>query len=264
MLESIGTLSSGHPIGAGVSHPVAGRRPGLVDRSHRTPASSDLELLAAVAEATRALHGHSVEDTARIIVELAKDLVPGTTWATVVNGRRKQSSVRTLGSTAGTPDTLARSQHRAKCGPSLDAMWSEDAAVFADDLRRDDRWADFRRAALASGVRSLISVRLSVSSSGHCLGALNLFSDRSATGDLTSLIIAHAFAAHASIALDKATFQRALHNRELIGQAKGILMERHRVDPQAAFDMLVTSSQHANRSLDDVAQRLVLTGELPT
>jgi AmiR/NasT family two-component response regulator len=55
----------------------------------------------------------------------------------------------------------------------------------------------------------------------------------------------------------------ALGTREVIGQAQGILMERERITPGQAFDILRHASQHLNRKLRDVAQDLVDTGERP-
>ena len=53
---------------------------------------------------------------------------------------------------------------------------------------------------------------------------------------------------------DRATdLQRALDSRDLIGQAKGILMERFKVDDEAAFKILVKSSQDTNMKLTAVA-----------
>jgi AmiR/NasT family two-component response regulator len=55
----------------------------------------------------------------------------------------------------------------------------------------------------------------------------------------------------------------ALDSRDVIGQAKGILMERHKVDADAAFGMLRETSQHLNVKLVRVAEHLARTGELP-
>ena len=55
----------------------------------------------------------------------------------------------------------------------------------------------------------------------------------------------------------------ALATREIIGQAQGILMERDRLSPDQAFDILRRASQHLNLKLRDVAQNLVDTGERP-
>ncbi|CAA9280258.1 MAG: hypothetical protein AVDCRST_MAG54-3548 [uncultured Actinomycetospora sp.] len=53
--------------------------------------------------------------------------------------------------------------------------------------------------------------------------------------------------------------QKAVDSRDLIGQAKGILMERFSLDDEAAFRMLVKSSQDTDIELTDVARWL--TGE---
>ena len=44
--------------------------------------------------------------------------------------------------------------------------------------------------------------------------------------------------------------------RDVIGQAKGILMGRFKVDDEDAFKMLVKSSQDTNMKLTDVARWL--------
>jgi AmiR/NasT family two-component response regulator len=54
----------------------------------------------------------------------------------------------------------------------------------------------------------------------------------------------------------------AVTNRDLIGQAKGILMERHRITADAAFTLLAEASQHKNLKLTQIASHLVETGEL--
>jgi len=47
-----------------------------------------------------------------------------------------------------------------------------------------------------------------------------------------------------------------------VEQAKGVLMERHKLTAELAFRLLAEASMHANRKLRDVAEHLVLTGEL--
>ena len=51
--------------------------------------------------------------------------------------------------------------------------------------------------------------------------------------------------------------EAALRTRDLIGQAKGLLMARSGVDEDAAFQMLVSASQRMNVKLAEVARRLV-------
>jgi hypothetical protein len=51
--------------------------------------------------------------------------------------------------------------------------------------------------------------------------------------------------------------EEALASRDLIGQAKGILMKAEGCDANAAFDLLRRASQRTNRKLRDVAADVV-------
>ncbi|HVW82311.1 MAG TPA: ANTAR domain-containing protein [Mycobacteriales bacterium] len=51
--------------------------------------------------------------------------------------------------------------------------------------------------------------------------------------------------------------QDALRTRLVIGQAQGLLMERHRLDEDAAFKLLIKLSQRTHLKLRDIATRLV-------
>jgi AmiR/NasT family two-component response regulator len=55
----------------------------------------------------------------------------------------------------------------------------------------------------------------------------------------------------------------AVRSRDVIGMAKGIVMQWAQVDESAAFRLLVKTSQDTNRKLRDVAQELVRTGAMP-
>jgi AmiR/NasT family two-component response regulator len=53
-----------------------------------------------------------------------------------------------------------------------------------------------------------------------------------------------------------------LVNRDVIGQAKGILMERFKITAEQAFDVLAKVSQDTNRKVSAVAEDLTRTGTL--
>jgi AmiR/NasT family two-component response regulator len=59
-----------------------------------------------------------------------------------------------------------------------------------------------------------------------------------------------------------AQLERALQSRDVIGQAKGILMHRHALTADQAFQMLVRASQRTNTKLVDVAVEVTETGTL--
>lgn len=55
----------------------------------------------------------------------------------------------------------------------------------------------------------------------------------------------------------------AVHSRDVIGQAKGVLMQTRHLTEDEAFDHLRRASQLANRKLRDVAEQVALTGAVP-
>jgi AmiR/NasT family two-component response regulator len=103
--------------------------------------------------------------------------------------------------------------------------------------------------------------------------ALNVYapSARAFTDDDRAAVVAFAALAGAALtnmdALQDARelaegLQKAMEFRSVIEQAKGVLMERHKLTADQAFRMLVEASMHSNRKVRDVATHLVLTGEL--
>jgi len=59
------------------------------------------------------------------------------------------------------------------------------------------------------------------------------------------------------------SLEEALLSRDVIGQAKGILMERLHLTPDLAFEELRRESQAHNRKLRDLAAELAETGVWP-
>lgn len=53
------------------------------------------------------------------------------------------------------------------------------------------------------------------------------------------------------------SLQRAFGRRAVIEQAKGILMARHAVDADSAFELLRNHSQHNGRKLAEIAAAIV-------
>jgi hypothetical protein len=153
-------------------------------------------------------------------------------------------------------------------GPCITAL--EDpppsGTVVADDLAGDDaqRWPEFAPRAVAAGYRGLLSTQLSID--GGVRAALNLYSASPHAFDDEARTLAGLFGIQSSILLyganTAAQLQKAVDSRDLIGQAKGILRERFKVDDEGAFQMLVKSSQETNLKLTAVAQWLTEdTGE---
>lgn len=175
---------------------------------------------------------------------------------------------------AATDDRVRRLQElqiEVGTGPSIEAL-RERAVIEVTDLTSDGRWEEWSRRAVDAGVRSMLGYRLFAADDS--LGALDLFSSEVDAFDDDSRAAGLALAAHAAIAVANALrgldgvdriegLENALAWRDVIGQAKGILMERHRVTAEDAFDRLRAASQARNEPVRDVARHVTETGELP-
>ena len=101
------------------------------------------------------------------------------------------------------------------------------------------------------------------------VGALNVYAARPDAFTPGDVLVSEVFAAHAAIAVQAAEDQQRADNLEIalrssrrIGTAIGIVMASHRVDEQAAFELLRRRSQDSNRKLADIADDVVYTGQL--
>ncbi|TDL01614.1 ANTAR domain-containing protein [Mycobacterium paragordonae] len=223
------------------------------------PAADDLaHLLGTLAVE---LEGHSdPEEVLREIVRSSVEIVPGARWAGIsyIEGDRIESRVPTDQLVA----ELDALQTTLDGGPCLSAL-REHHTVKIDDMATEKRWPRFAEAAMHRGVRSLLSFRLFVRRGS--LGALNLYGGETNVFDEESILVGEVLAQHASVALarlnSEARFQRALDSRDIIGQAKGLLMQRNDVDGLHAFRMLLKVSQETHTKLVDVAQCLVQAHE---
>ncbi|ABK04548.1 putative GAF sensor protein [Arthrobacter sp. FB24] len=200
----------------------------------------------------------------KIIVHAALELIPHVSEASIslVTGRRTIESRAASGELPVKIDAL---QSEMGQGPCLEAAYDE-RVVRVPDLANDNRWPGFAQAAYNLGARSMLSIQLFVE--GDKLGALNLYGQDVNVFDDESEQIALLVAAHAAIAFSDAKeiaqLTQALDTRDLIGQAKGILMERFKITPQQAFLVLTKASSESNMKLRDVAEHLASSGEIVT
>lgn len=107
------------------------------------------------------------------------------------------------------------------------------------------------------------------------LGALNIYSRRESSFSEAEKHLAMLFAHQAAVLLANALtlegsvehgehLREALLSREIIGEAKGILMQQNTWTRDEAFDILRRVSQRENRKLRDVAESIVLALEART
>jgi GAF domain-containing protein len=166
--------------------------------------------------------------------------------------------------TGRAPQQLDLLQQQTSQGPCIEAA-RQQAVIRIDDIRSDTRWPVFCARASELGVGSQLCLPLWAGE--RRLGTLSLYADAPAAFTRHDERITTMFAALAATALAEAQraeqMRTAVASRDLIGQAKGILMERHRITADEAFARLAQVSQDGNVKLSEVAARLVETGQLP-
>lgn len=167
-------------------------------------------------------------------------------------------------------DELDELQNRFREGPCFDAA-REPALGYthSPDLSATSRWPRFGPEAAARGYLSVLSTPLLAGITPPRLsGALNIYARvRGRLGDEASLDRALLLATHASLAvanteavrladLRETQLRRALDTRDVIGQAKGILMRSRGIGADEAFDLLRRTSQDLNVKLATLAETL--------
>jgi transcriptional regulator with GAF, ATPase, and Fis domain len=231
--------------------------------SQANSSSDEAELVVRLSRLARRLQDEDdVDARLHAIVHAAIDMVPGARHAgiSVVRGRRK---IYTQAATADVARRVDQLQYDTGQGPCLEAI-REQRTVRLSDMTVETRWLQFTRQAAQLGVLSMLSFQLFVQRDN--LGALNLYAEHADAFDDKSEQVGLVFAAHAAVAMSDALQRQqlttALGTRDLIGQAKGILMERYKLTSDQAFALLARASQESNTKLADVAHTVAETGNL--
>ncbi len=211
-----------------------------------------------VAEAARTLNQpRTLDETLQTIVEVACNSVPGFDQVGVAT-LQKEGGVTTRAFSGDLVVRLDEMQYCLREGPCSEALYGAEP-ISMSSLRAEQRWPRYTPQARAVGVRSQLAVKLYLDNSA--LGGINFYSTISDDVSHDAQALARLFASHAAIALGHATdrqhLNEALQTRKVIGEAIGILMERHGMNEDRAFAFLVRASSHANIKLRAVAQELV-------
>lgn len=209
------------------------------------------------------LSQESVATSVQLVTTLAEKTLPVTAGAGV-------SLIDDVGKrTTAASDPLVRQadllQYELDEGPCLTA-WRERHLVIIDDVETEQRWPAWTEAVAALGIRAVLSAPMLVSNLS--IGAIKVYSREPGAYDENSQQLLVLFAQQAAILLANvqsledaqnlvAQLKTALASRDVIGQAKGVLISQGARDEEAAFGMLVTASQRTNTKLHEVARRLV-------
>jgi GAF domain-containing protein len=144
--------------------------------------------------------------------------------------------------------------------------YTDDRVVVAEDLRHDERWPSYTARALEHGFVAVVGVPMRAY--GRTIGVMNVYretagpwSDEACEAAEVLAALGAGYVAHAAQLRDQEDLtdqlQRAIDSRDLIGQAKGIVMAHRQVDAGQAFSLLRVGSQSRNVKLRDIAQAVI-------
>ncbi len=231
-----------------------------------TSSNPDLgELLPLVARLQGMLVSREVAAAAvEQLAEVARDMIDSAVGAgaSLIDADGTRVSTATTDRVAARADEL---QYRLGEGPCLSA-WATSAVQRLDDTDADDRWPTWSAAARGLGIRSVLSVPLVFRD--DCIGALKIYSTGAAAFDAEDerrlVLLSTAAAALLGMARGddgprqlSAALAGAMADRQTIAIATGVLMERNRVDREAAHYLLLDQSRREGESLVQVARELL-------
>jgi len=225
-----------------------------------TDSTTSFALARALADAAQAIGAAAtLEGTLDAITNAATSSVPGFDHASI-SVVQDDGSLATVVATGDLVRELDNLQYELGQGPCYEALHGE-MLVQTDDLAPERRWPEYSPRALGAGVRAQLAARLQ--SGDELLGSLNLYST---TGPLDPSAARHAelFAAHAALALGHARHADLddledldVPERQLVGVAIGILMERFEIPQDRALYYLVRVASIGLVELRQVAREVV-------
>ena len=217
-------------------------------------------MLALLIESMRSL-GHrddgDVELTLRQLTDGALRWIPAADHAGITVVRRG-GPAETSCATDRYAAVLDDIERRCDEGPVATAAWAQSAVLVAD-LPSDARWPRYRRQAIeGTPVRSLMCLRLFADQKAAVV--LSFHAHRAEAFDDAAVEAAAIYADFAGLAwrllCRDEQFKSALASRDVIGQAKGMIMERYAIEAPQAFELIKRLSQNMNMPVAEIAQRL--------
>jgi hypothetical protein len=224
-----------------------------------------------LADALRPLADRVGEDDGRPaleeLVRIAVARVPRAACASLTV--RRSTRFTTEAATDETARQADQLQYQLGSGPGVDSSFDEPVYV-TGDVANDERWPQWGQLLQTElGLSSVLSQRLTLLDESDAVALLNIYSSAPDAFDDLAVGMGLVLASHgsllvtATLARGRATnLMRALESNREIGVAMGILMQRHQITRDEAFDVLRGASQDSNRKLSAVASDVADTGIL--
>jgi GAF domain-containing protein len=228
------------------------------------PMAGATDLASALAQMSQVLLAVQTGDTVvNLVTALAVETLPGTVGAgvTLVD----QQGKHTRAASNALVEQADQLQYVNDSGPCLTA-WRDQVPVPIDDISTEGRWPEWTAAVAELGVRSMLSVPML--SAGRSMGAIKVYSDRPRAYDDRSITVLELFARQAAVLLANtqavsdarqlgAQLTAALDDRDVIGQATGVLLAQGVTDVPTALESLRSAAQRAGVTVHAVAHGII-------
>ncbi len=203
------------------------------------------------------------------LAALAARQVPACSGATATLWRDGEPQI--MAATHPDVGDLAEAEQRGQRGPETLALATGEAAQCPDTLT-EDRWPEYAHAALARGVRCVVTL---AHQSGPEAITLSLFAARPRALDpgqmpLAELLVAAGGALVGNLSQygdarrEVLQFRDAAESRALVDQAKGILMNALGCTADEALGRMRQVSQQTEMKVTDVARKVIASGQAGT
>lgn len=203
-----------------------------------------------------------MEISARL-VSMAHELIP-IAQACAFAIAEVGSPIKVLDSSDALASAVIEAHLSVSGGPALDLLGRHGVEVVSD-TRVDPRWPTLCSRLVELGVRSIAASDVPVTHRSRGIVVVCSAAPHAFGADAQSMLTVLAHRAGSALRLreNAENLQQAIRGQQTIGQAVGILMERHRIDSDAAFARLVDASHHTHGTLPVVAGRLVNAAHAP-
>jgi GAF domain-containing protein len=221
---------------------------------------------------------HALEDLGRLrfgemnVEDGIREIVHTTHSMFAVDGAglmlcNADQQLRSVASSDQRFEHLEELQIRHGEGPCIEA-YDDKKLVGVEDLTSDSRWPDFSQAAVARGVRAVLASPLPYNQ--DAVGVVAVLSEKTrpwspegelallAFTDLAALLIASMMMGERQSAISQ-QLQGALDSRQIIEQAKGVLIGTQQICAREAYERLRSQARSQRRKLTAVCAEVVRT-----
>lgn len=160
-----------------------------------------------------------------------------------------------------------RKKPNIKLGESVSGRAvQEQRSIAVLNVAKDPTYS-FPDIARAEGLVSLLSVPMRIKN--RVIGVINSYTSHEHCFSEEEIHLLSAVANQAAVAIENTTLiekssamQEALNSRKVVERAKGILMQKEKMDEDEAFRAIQRQGMNARKSMREIAEAIILTSEI--